>query len=203
MKKDMKIRTLAAAVLLTLALGATASAADTFVIDGAHTEIGFSISHMVISKVKGKFTDFAGTITYDADNVGASSVELTIQTASIDTNNADRDAHLRNPDFFDADKHPTITFKSSRVATRDGGFVASGKLLMHGVTREVELPFTITGVITDPWGNTRMGVEVEPFTIDRTDFNVSWSKTLDTGGLMVGHEVLIEIHVEAIEKKAD
>jgi polyisoprenoid-binding protein YceI len=199
----MKLSRTALTLLVAAAVSVPAGAADTFVVDTAHTEIGFTVSHMVLSKVKGKFTDFEGTITHDPDDMTKSSVELTIQAASIDTNNDERDTHLRSPDFFDVDQNPLITFKSTEVAERGDGWVASGPFTMHGVTRQVELPFTITGIITDPWGNRRMGVEVEPFTLDRTDYGVSWSKTLDTGGLMVGHEVLVELSVQAIEKKAD
>jgi len=177
-----------------------ALAADTFNIDKSHSSIMFAVKHMVVSKVKGEFNEYSGTILYDEADVTKSSVEVTIKTASIDTKDQKRDDHLRSPDFFDAEKHPEITFKSKRVEKAKDGFVAVGDLTMHGVTKEITIPFEITGVINDPWGNTRMGVSAE-LELNRQDYGVSWSQKLDTGGLVVGDDVGIEIEIEAIKAK--
>jgi polyisoprenoid-binding protein YceI len=187
--------------LFAAILALPAVAADTFKIDSSHTDVGFAVSHMVISKVKGTFTDVAGTIIYAPEDLSQASVDVTIKVASIDTSNADRDAHLRGEDFFHADEFPHVTFTSARIEPRGDAYLAHGHLTIRGVRREVVLPFRVTGVIQDPWGQTRMGVEVEPITIDRTDFGVSWSKSLDSGGLVVGNEVRIEVSVEAVKAK--
>ncbi len=199
----MRLHRLALAGLALAALVPPAVAADTFNFDTSHTNVGFAVKHMVISTVKGRFNEFSGVITYDPQDVTKSSVEVTIKTASVDTGNADRDKHLRSADFFDAEKYPEITFKSTRVEKRGSGYVARGPLTMRGVTKEVELPFTVTGVINDPWGNTRLGAEVEPVKVNRQDFGVSWSKALDSGGLVVSDEVSLELAVEAVQKKAE
>jgi len=199
----MRLTRLVVAGLAALSFAAPAVAADTFTFDTAHTEMAFAVKHMVISTVKGRFNDFSGTITYDPNDVTKSSVQVSVKTASIDTGNADRDKHLRSADFFDADKYPEITFKSTSIEKRGDGYVAHGKLTIRGVTKEVELPFTITGVIIDPWGNTRMGVEVDPVTINRQDYGVSWNKTLDAGGLVVSDDVTLELAVEAVKEKAE
>lgn len=123
---------------------------------------------------------------------------MTIDVASIDTANDKRDEHLRSADFFDAQKHPQITFNSSSVRDVPGGFVATGDLTIKDITRRIDLPFAVNGPITDPWGNTRIGVEIEPITIDRREFGLTWSQTLETGGLLVGNEVDVEIEVEAV-----
>jgi polyisoprenoid-binding protein YceI len=190
----------AAACVLFAGSAGTAIAADTFTIDKSHSSILFAVKHMVIAKVKGEFTEYSGTISYDQADISKSNVEVTIKTASIDTKDEKRDDHLRNPDFFDAEKFPEITFKSKTIKKSEEGFVATGDLTMRGVTKEIEIPFEITGVITDPWGNTRMGVSAE-LELNRQDYGISWSKSLDTGGLVVGDDVDIEIEIEAIKAK--
>jgi polyisoprenoid-binding protein YceI len=190
----------AATCVLFAGSAGTAIAADTFSIDKSHSSILFAVKHMVITKVKGEFTEYAGTILYDASDVSKSSVEVTIKTASIDTKDEKRDDHLRNPDFFDTETYPEITFKSKAISKSEKGFVATGDLTMRGVTKEIEIPFEITGVIDDPWGNTRMGVAAE-LELNRQDYGISWSKSLDAGGLVVGDNVEIEIEIEAIKAK--
>jgi polyisoprenoid-binding protein YceI len=199
----MRISRLAFVGLALAALASPAAAAEVFTFDTSHTTVGFAVKHMVISTVKGRFDDFSGTVTYDPQDVTKSSVEVAIKTASIDTGNADRDKHLKSADFFDAEKYPEITFKSTRIEKRGNGYVAYGPLTMRGVTKEVELPFTITGVINDPWGNTRIGAEVEPVKVNRQEFGISWSKTLDGGGLVVSDDVTLELSVQAVKKKAE
>jgi len=189
--------------LAAIALAAApAVAADVFTIDPTHSNVGFKVTHMMVSKVRGGFTDFRGTIRLDADDMSRSSVEVTIRTASIDTGNPDRDTHLRSADFLDADQYPEITFASTRVEKNaDGsGYVAHGELTVRGVTRDLSLKFSINGPVADPWGNRRIGIEIQPITINRQDYGVSWSKTLDTGGLVVSDQVTLDLAVEATHK---
>ena len=188
------------AVILGLLLAGTALSADRYQIDPVHSSIAFSVRHMVINKVKGNFKEFSGTIYYDENDITQSSVEVTIKTASINTENPKRDAHLRSPDFFDAANYPEITFRSKRIVKEGDHYVAIGDLTMRGVTREIRIPFEITGKVTDPWGNTRFGVEAS-LTLNRHDYGISWSKTLDNGGLVVGNEVKIELNIEAVKQK--
>jgi len=173
----------------------SAFAGDKYVPDPAHTNIGFQVKHMVITTVSGNFTDYDYSFVYDEKNPENSAIKASIKVASVNTDNEKRDNHLRSGDFFDAEKHPEITFESNKIIQNDDGFVAVGNLTMRGVTKEIELPFTITGIIQDPWGNTKMGVESR-LTIDRQDFNVSWNNTLDTGGLVVSDEVDIILDLQ-------
>jgi polyisoprenoid-binding protein YceI len=154
---------------------------------------------MVVAKVRGSFSDIEGAIQFSQAQPESSSVAVTIKPESINTGDEKRDAHLRNPDFFDVEKYPTITFSSSAVKKKENGFVLNGELTMHGVTREIEIPFKINGPIQDPWGNSRLGIEAEPITLDRKDFGITFNKALDGGGVMVGNEVTIEIALEAVK----
>lgn len=185
---------------LAAAVTGSAVAADRYVIDTAHSKVSFVVSHMVIGKVRGMFDDFSGTITTNPEDIAKSRVEVAIRTASIDTGNDKRDEHLRSGDFLAAAEHPEITFVSDRVEKQGDGYVAHGELTIRGVSKPISLPFTVLGTIQDPWGNTRAGLEFEPITIDRQEFGVSWSKTLDTGGLVAGDEVRIELAVEAVKE---
>ena len=175
-------------------------AADEYTIDVPHTQVGFSVKHMVISTVRGSFKEFSGKIFYDDKDITKSTIEGVIKTASINTENEKRDEHLRGSDFFDAVKYPDITFKSKKIVKRGDGYVAIAEFSMHGVTKELELPFTIVGKITDPWGNYRIGVEAKT-TINRQDYGVTWSKSMDGGGLVVSDTVTIELTGEFIKKK--
>jgi polyisoprenoid-binding protein YceI len=200
---NMRFRTLLvtfAALAALAALAATGMAADKYSADPSHSSIGFAVKHMVVSKVKGDFNDYTVNIVYDDKDITKSSVEVAIKTASIDTKQAKRDEHLRSPDFFDAAKFPEITFKSKRIEKSGEGYAAVGDLTMRGVTKEITLPFTIAGVITDPYGNTRLGLS-GGVKINRQDYGVSWSKSLDNGGLVVSDDVEIEIEIEAIKAK--
>lgn len=190
------------AVLAVVALVATqARAADTYNIDTTHTTVGFSIQHMVISKVKGRFNEFSGSIQVDPKaNPSVTGANIVIKVASIDTANTKRDEHLRAPDFFDAAKFPDMTFETVKMEKKGNDYVAHGKLTMRGVTKEIALPFKLNGPITDPWGNTRVGIEAR-VTLNRKDYGLTWSKTLETGGLVVGDEVEIEIQLEAVKAK--
>jgi polyisoprenoid-binding protein YceI len=193
------ILTLAALTVIPMS---GAFAADKYVLDTPHTSAGFGVKHMVISTVKGGFADVAGFILYDEKDISKSSVEVTIKTASINTNNEKRDDHLRSPDFFDAEKYPDITFKSKAINKTDDGLVLSGILTIRDISNEVAFPFEITGKLTDPWGNERIGAEAT-LKIDRRDYGLTWSKALETGGLVVGNDVKIELHVEAVFEKIE
>ena len=167
-------------------------------IDPAHSTIGFAIRHYEINWVSGRFKDFSGTIRYDDKDVTKSSVEFTAKVESIDTGIENRDKHLRTADFFDVAKYPEMSFKSTRVERRGNGYVLHGDFTLHGVTKQVAIPFTVTGAIKDPRGNTRFGVEAQT-TIDRRDYGITWGKPLEGGGLDLGHEVTVNLSLEAVK----
>lgn len=176
---------------------ATATTLRTHQIDKAHSEVTFQVRHL-LTRVRGRFSDFAGTITFDEEQPERSSAELTIQAASVDTNQPDRDQHLRAADFFDVEHFPTLTFKSRAVArVSQNRFAVTGDLTVRGITREVVLPAEYLGRAGDPWGNERVAFEIE-LTINRKDFGLTWNAALETGGLLVGDEVKIAIAVQAI-----
>ena len=175
-------------------------AADKYVVDKAHTNIGFTVKHLVISTVPGRFQDFDVVFMYDENDISKSSVTATISTASIFTDSEKRDEHLKSADFFDAEKYPEITFNSNNFQKTDDGYISKGTLTMRGVSKEVEIPFQILGIVKDPSGNTKMVIE-GGLTINRQDFKVSWNKTLDTGGLLVSDEVKIELNIQ-LKKEA-
>ena len=182
-------------VALVVFIIAGVQAADKYVADKAHTNIGFTVKHMVITTVPGKFNDYMIDFIFDANDLNKSSIKVTIKTASINTDDEKRDEHLRSADFFDAAKYPEITFVSSSIMKKGNDYVAKGTLTMRGVSKEIELPFRILGPVQDPWGNTKMGVEAS-LTVDRQDYGISWSKSLDTGGLVVSDDVNIKLDVE-------
>jgi polyisoprenoid-binding protein YceI len=168
-------------------------------IDPAHSIIGFAIRHLEINWVEGRFKDFNGTIRYDESDVTKSSVEFTAKVESIDTGVAQRDNHLRTADFFEVAKYPEMTFKSTRVERKGkGSYVLYGDLTLKGVTKEVSLPFTITGAIKDPWGNTRFGINAQT-KINRRDYGITYGKALENGGIDVGNEVTIGLQLEAVK----
>ena len=170
-------------------------------VDVMHTSVGFSVQHMVVSHVTGRFDKFSGSIVADSKDLSKSSVEFTIQAGSIDTNVPARDAHLKSADFFDAAKYPTITFKSSGMDKKeDGSYVAHGAFTMHGVTKTVDLPFTVVGPIKDAFGMIRFGLQSK-LKVNRQDYGVKWNQNLDSGGLVVGNDVDIEINLEATAAK--
>ncbi len=187
---------LASLLIALLTVSSGFSQGVTYKIDPAHSTVGFSVTHMLISDVDGKFKEYDATFVLNENDPSKSSVNATIKVASVDTENEKRDGHLTSPDFFDAASHPEITFESSSVEKKDdGNYVANGKLTIRGTTKDVALPFTVKGPVTDPWGNTKIGVQAE-MTIDRQKFGVSWSKTLDAGGLVVDNKVIIIIKAE-------
>jgi polyisoprenoid-binding protein YceI len=177
---------------------ATATTTTTFVIDKAHSEAVFQVRHL-ITKVRGRFADFEGRIEFDEERPDLSSVNVTIDAASIDTSEPDRDKHLRSDDFFGVETHPTITFKSTRAVKKSAtSFDVVGNLIIHGVTKEVTLPVTYLGVAKDPWGKERAGFESE-ITINRKDFGLAWNTALETGGFLVGDDVKISLSIQAVK----
>ncbi|MEQ9618749.1 MAG: YceI family protein [Deltaproteobacteria bacterium] len=173
-----------------------------YVIDPAHSQVIFKVKHMGISTVTGRFDEFEGSYAFDEENPGDSKVDAVITTSSIDTNEDDRDDHLKSPDFLDVEKNPTITFKSKEVKKGEGKeFTIVGDLTINGVTKEVELDAEYGGSATDPRGNERTAFTAET-TIDRKDYGITWNKTLDAGGLVVGNDVKIILEVEGIKKKS-
>ena len=176
---------------------ATTGAGRTFAIDKTHSEVTFQVRHLV-TRVRGRFTDFSGTIQFNQAQPEQSSVTFTINTASVDTGTPDRDAHLRTDDFFGADTYPTINFVSSRVTKKnDERFDVAGTLTIRNVAKEITLPISYVGEAKDPWGNARAGFEFE-MTLNRKDFGLTWNAALETGGFLVGDEVKISVSVQAI-----
>ena len=177
----------------------SASAADTFAIDKAHSSIGFQVRHL-FSNVPGKFDDFSGTLVFDEANPEQSSVEVTIKTASIDTGVKMRDEDLRSPNFFDAAKFPQTTFKSTSVKkTGDNTFDVTGDLTMHGVTKPVTLTVEWLGNAKDLWGNTRTTFSATT-EIDREEWGLKWNAALETGGVLVSKKVKLEIEAQALRQ---
>ena len=171
--------------------------AGTYGLDASHSEVGFSVRHLMVSKVKGRFSDVSGTITIAEDPL-ASSVEVTIGTASIDTRDEQRDAHLRSPDFFDVEQYPSMTYRSTKVSPAGKGrWLVEGDLSLHGVTRNVPLEVSFEGAASDPWGGLRAGFSARA-ELDREDFGLGWNQVLETGGVVVGKKVNIEIEAEAV-----
>ncbi len=169
-------------------------------VDKAHSEVSFQIRHFV-SKVRGRFGDFAGTIAINAAKPEASSVMFTIKTASIDTNEPKRDADLKSPNFFDVEKLPEIRFVSRKVVpVSDTKYDVTGDLTMHGVTKEITLPVTFNGVTKDVWGGERAGFEIG-LALNRKDYGINWNKALDQGGFMLGDDVTISVNIEAVKAK--
>jgi polyisoprenoid-binding protein YceI len=179
---------------------APSQAVSTWSIDPSHSAVEFSVKHMVVTTTKGRFGAVAGAIVLDESDLTRSSVTAEIDAASIETHDAGRDAHLRSADFFDVENYPTLTFKSSRVvlAGRDRLTVV-GDLTIRGVTREVELSVESSGQIASPFGDLRAGFSAQT-SIDRKEFGLTWNKGLETGGLLVGDQVKINLEIEAIKQ---
>ena len=173
-------------------------AADTYNIDPMHSTVGFAVTHMVINTVHGKFDEFSGSVVLDGNQLKEATG--TIQTKSINTGVERRDNDLRSPNFFDATKFATITFQSKRAEKQASDTVLVGDFTMHGVTKELSLPVTIKGPVKDPWGNTRIGLQAQT-KLNRKDYGLKYSQALETGGLVVGDEVELEINAEAVKAK--
>jgi polyisoprenoid-binding protein YceI len=169
-------------------------------VDPEHSTIEFRVAHMLVSKTTGHFTDYQGFIDMDAEAGTVKAIEAMIKTASVTTNHGKRDAHLRNADFFDVEKYPTMSYRMKHYEKTADGYQAVGELTLRGVTKDVTLTGNFNGVAKDPWGNLRAGFNAEG-KLNRKDFGIVWSKTLDGGGLVVGDEVLIKLDIECIKAK--
>jgi polyisoprenoid-binding protein YceI len=198
MKNRVPSSLIASALMIAAPLAASA---DTWQIDPVHTTVEFTVRHMMISNVRGLFTKVAGTITAKDSDPASVKVEATIDTSSIDTRSADRDADLKSANFLDVAKYPTMTFKSKKIEPAGPGkWKMVGDLTLHGVTKEVTLDVQgPTAPIKDPWGNSRAGASATT-KINRKDFGLTWNKALETGGAVVGDEVTVSIDVEAVKK---
>lgn len=171
-------------------------------IDPTHSTAEFSVRHLMITNVRGRFGKLSGVIEYDPEGKAPASIEASIDVSSIDTRDANRDAHLRSPDFFDVEQYPTITFKSRSVTGADGQFAAVGDLTMHGVTREVKLEVEeLSRPTKDPWGNQRIGASAHT-KINRKDWGLGWNQLLEAGGVAVGEIVKIELEISLVHASA-
>lgn len=190
------------ALIASVALAATPALAAEYTVDKVHSYVGFKVTHMMVSSVKGEFHDYDATIDYDAAKPEKSSVQAAIKVASIDTNNQKRDDHLRSEDFFDAEKFPEIKFVSKSVkASGKNKLVVTGDLTIRDVTKEVKIPLEARGPVNNPFapGATKVGFSGE-LTVNRHDYNVKWNKTMDAGGVVVGDDVTIVLEIEADSK---
>ena len=181
---------------MTTAIAPNAIAA--WQIDPAHTEVEFSVRHLMISNVKGRFGNVTGSVDFDPENPGAFALDVSIPVATIDTRLEQRDAHLRSADFFDAEHYPAMTFRGrSVIGDASGDFKLAGDLTIRGVTRPITLDVTTEGHGNDPWGNERVGYSAAG-KLDRKDFGLTWNQLLETGGVAVGDTVKIAINVEVM-----
>lgn len=172
----------------------------TWAIDPTHTTIGFSVRHAMVAKVRGRFTEFEGAFVLDGANPAASTANLVIQSASITTENADRDTHVKSAEFLNVEANPTLAFTSTSVKqTDDDEFVVTGDLTINGVTKSVDVEFELLGTSKDPWGGTRIGFEGKT-EISRKDFGLVWNVALETGGVLVSDAVKLILDVEAVKQ---
>jgi polyisoprenoid-binding protein YceI len=190
------------ATLLTF-IALSAFAGDVYLADKNHSEARFEIRHLM-SKVSGKFSDVAATINIDQANPAASTVEFSMKTASVNTGNEGRDGHLRKPDFFDSEKFPEATFKSTEVkaTSNKNVYQVTGDLTMRGVTKRVTLPVEFLGFGKDPGGNMRAGFSVKT-TLNRKDYGINWNRSLDEGGFLLADDVDVTVNIEAMKKKPE
>jgi len=169
-------------------------------IDKSHTNVGFTVTHLVISDVTGRFKEFEGSVKSSGEDFNGAQINIVINTASVSTDNEKRDNHLRSEDFFNAEKNPKITFKSSSFKKiNDEKYEITGDLTMNGMTHEVVLDGMLKGIIKDPWGGTRAGFKAKT-TVDRYDYNLTYNKALEAGGFLIGKNVDIEINIELKKK---
>ncbi|HEU4998910.1 MAG TPA: YceI family protein [Lapillicoccus sp.] len=178
-----------------------ADIAGDYVLDPAHTRIGFSARHAMVTKVRGQFDEFEGTAHIDTENPAKSTVAVTVQTASVSTGQAQRDGHLKSPDFFDVETYPQITFTSTDVQRDGTEWSITGDLTINAVTKPVTVLFEETGEAKDPFGNLRVGFE-GTVTINRSDWDLKWNSPLETGGVLVSEKVTLEFDVSAIRQPA-
>lgn len=189
-----------AAASLRVVDGVALPAPGTYVLDPTHTRIGFVARHLMVTKVRGSFREFEGSITVGED-VASSTAQATMRTASIDTGTPDRDAHLRSGDFLEIEKYPTVSFAGAKVVKQKGTeLTVVGDLTIKGVTRQVTLDVELDGVAKDPWGNEKLAVTART-EIDREDFGMTWNVALETGGVLVSKKIVIEIEAQAARQQ--
>ncbi len=176
----------------------TDTPSGTYTIDPSHSRIGFVARHAMITKVRGAFNEVEGSGQFDPQNPEASTISVTIQTASVDTRNDDRDAHVRGADFLDVEAFPTLTFVSTAIASTGGDdFDITGDLTIKDVTRPVTFSAELTGTVVDPWGNTRVGLEGSAV-VNRKDWGLTWNAALEAGGILVSDKVTLELEISAV-----
>lgn len=176
----------------------TSSLTGTYTIDPSHSQIGFGARHAMVTKVRGQFNEFSGTGFFNAENPAESTIEVTIQAKSINTNNADRDAHLRSNDFFSMDEFPVITFASTSFSKTDAEtYSVTGDLTIKGIAKSITFDLEYTGTAVDPWGNTRVGFEGK-VTVNRKDWGINFNAALEAGGVLVGEKISLEFEISAI-----
>jgi polyisoprenoid-binding protein YceI len=168
----------------------------TYAIDPSHTQAGFVVRHLMVSKVRGAFTGVQGTVVV-ADDVADSSVEVDVDLATVDTRDAGRDEHLRSADFFEVEAHPTMTFRSTRIRREGGDWLLDGDLTIKGTSRPITLEVEFLGAVTDPWGGSRLGFSARG-EIDREDWGLNWNQALEAGGVVVGRKVTLDIEAELV-----
>ncbi|MBI2215069.1 MAG: YceI family protein [Acidobacteria bacterium] len=177
-----------------------ASAADVYFVDNDHSTVSFKVRHLV-ANVPGRFLDYSANLALEPADLTKSTVEFTVHAASINTDNADRDKHLRSEDFFFVEKYPTLSFKSEKIVKRSADtFDVTGTLTMRGVAKKITVPVEFGGYLKDPWGNEKAGFSTD-FTVNRKDFGINWNKALDQGGLVLGEDVKISLSLELNKKK--
>lgn len=169
--------------------------------DLAHSSVNFHVRHVMVSKVHGRFTRWGGTLELDEQDLTRSRLEVTIEAASLDTQEAKRDEHLRSADFFEVEKYPSLTFKSTSITREGDGYRVVGDLTIRGVTRPVTLEVEGGDIVKDPWGGTRTGFSART-SISRKDFGLTWNVALEAGGFLVGDKIDITLEIEAIKKSA-
>lgn len=190
-------------MVIAVAMASTNVWAGTYKLDESHTQVGFKIKHLVISTVSGRFNKFVGNFEFDPKKGEIKSLNVEIEASSIDTNEADRDKHLKSPDFFDVEKFPKLTFVSKKTVTKENKPTKiEGELTIHGIKKSVTLEVDYKGSTTDPWGNERIAFEAST-QVNRKDYGLKWNKNLDKGGVMIADDVKILIEGEALLQKPE
>lgn len=174
-------------------------AKSVWAIDPTHSEIGFKVKHMMFTNVSGKFKTYDAEITTEDDDFTRSEISFSADINSIDTNNTDRDNHLKSADFFDAENHPKLTFKSSSLTKSGDEYQLTGELSLHGITKTVKLDAEVSGLLKDPWGNTKVAMNISG-KINRKDWGLNWNSALETGGVLVGEDVKLNIELQLLKQ---
>lgn len=170
-----------------------------WVIDPTHSEIGFKVKHMMFTNVSGRFETYEAKITTEDNDFTKSSIEFSANIDSINTNNSDRDNHLKSADFFDAEKNPKLTFVSSSLVKSGNDYELIGELSLHGITKTVKLETELSGLLKDPWGNTKVGLNISG-KINRKDWGLNWNSAIETGGVLVSEEVKLNIEIQLLKQ---